>query len=432
MKKRHYIISVLFCVVFFYSFNTIYGGEKIVSEILCNATEYTVKFKNAKAMISRDGSQAIPITSGTKLTKPGTYFLTLLDDKKIIKINTFTIVHQKVGNRWEVNLESELEEILKYALEGFEKEITIQFNNGPLTLSQLKHIFDKQIDGLLKRYPKLVYEGYTSVIMLGNKPTVHLKFSYPLKVTNTLKTYDLKTSRKVIQIINENIVSDMEDYQREIKLFKYIIDNITYSKITSHNRAAVNATPMSHTMYGGLIDQSAVCDGYSKSLMYLLNAVGVPTNLMVGHTSGGVLHAWNLVQIQGDYYHVDATWADREEHQLGILYEYFNEKDSIMKSTHTWDTKFYPKAISETYTMAHLPLDIINVYRIKNIADMRDVLESLAKDPPLKATVVLYEDALNKWNQDKVLHDIVSSLRNNITYSVARKYNCLIISFNKA
>ncbi|WP_069998017.1 transglutaminase domain-containing protein [Cellulosilyticum sp. I15G10I2] len=432
MKKSYYMIALLFCIVFFNGVNTIYGHENIVNEIQCDASEYTVQFKSERAMISRDGSEAIPIKSGTKLTKPGTYFLTLFDSKERMKINTFTILPAKDANSWTINREGELEEILKYALSEFKKDITIKFNYGQFSIDQLSDIFNKQINSLLEQYPKLVYEGYTISATLNSKPTVQLKLLYPLKVINTLKTYNLKTERKIIEIINQNITSDMEDYHREIKLFEYIIKHTTYSKILSNNREVINATPISHTMYGGLIDQVAVCDGYAKSLMYLCNAVGIPARFIWGHTSDGVLHAWNLIQIQGAYYHVDATWADQENAQIGSLYQYFNEKDSTMQTTHTWETKLYPKAISEAYTMPYIPIELTNIYRIQKSSEVQMVLAKLIKNSPSQATVILYEDSLNKWNQEKLVRDIVNGLRNNINYVVERKYNCLIISFNKA
>jgi len=430
MKNRYCTIITLFCAVFFCHFNNTYGQENLVSELKCNATEYTVSFTSEKAMISRDGSEALPIMSGTRLTRPGTYFLTLIDNKKRIKINTFTILPPKRTTSWTITRESELEEILKYAIENFEKEITIKFNYGEFSINELSTLLAKRIDGLLTKYPKLVYEGHSVSSILGSKPTVQLKIEYPLKVTNTLKIYDAKTNKRLIQSINQNVVASMEDYEREIALFKYIINNITYSKAKGNGTESINATPLSHTMYGGMIDKIAVCDGYAKSLMYLLNAVGIPAKLIVGTSKeDGVLHAWNLVRIQGAYYHVDSTWGDMDGDRVGGLYEFFNETDSYMQDTHIWDQESYPKAITETYSIVYMPIDLTNVYRIMKPSDEKIIFSSLSKDKPKTATLVFYQDAVNKWNQDEMTRRIVNSLNKNIIYGIERKYNTLIISF---
>jgi transglutaminase-like putative cysteine protease len=421
---------VLFLTLLICRFNITYGMGNIVNELKINASEYTVRFTSERALISRDGGEAIEITSGTTLTKPGTYFLTLFDNKKRIKVSTFTILATKDSSSWTIKRESELDEILKYAIENFKKEITIKFNYGEFSIDELSDIIDKRINTALDKYPKLVYEGYTISSTLGNKPIVKLKIEYPLKVINTLKAYDARMNKLLIQIINQNISAEMEDYEREAALFKYVVDHMTYSKTKDKGIEYINATPMSHTMYGGLIDKTAVCDGYAKSLMYLLNAVGIPARFIVGNIKeDGVLHAWNLVQIQGAYYHVDSTWGDQDNDKIGGIYEFFNEKDSYMKNTHWWDEKIYPKAVTETYSSIFIPIKWPNVYRIMKRSDVTTVFADLAKNSPKTATLILYQDLVNHWNQEEIVNRIAASVKQDVIYMSERKYDALIISF---
>lgn len=430
MKKKSLIYLLLFLTVFFCSVRPSYCKENIITEVKCNASEYTVMFEQQKAMISRDGSEAVPIISGTKLTKPGTYFLTLIDNKGHIKINKFTILPAKETNSWTIARESELEEIFKYSLENFHKEITIKFNYGQFTINEICNIFDKYLTSVTNKYPKIVSEGYAVSSLLGSKPVVKIKFSYPLQVTNTLKNYDLKTNKIITKVINEKVTFEMQDYQRELTLYKFITDHISYSKTKDKGINYINATPMSHTMYGGLVDQIAVCDGYSRSLMYLLNATGVPTQFITG-TSDGIPHAWNLVQIQGAYYHVDSTWADQESDKIGSIYEFFNESDDYMKKTHIWESKLYPKAVSNTYNTVNLQTEIVETYRVTKASDINNVLSSLAQKKPAKASIVFYNDSVNRWNQEEILGRIVNSLQTGIIYKTEKKYDCLVVSFNK-
>lgn len=429
MKKKHMMVHATFCMMLLFVFHITYGKADMVSQINQQETEYVVRFQSEKALISRDGSEAVPIANGTKLTKPGTYFLTLLDSKQGVKINTFQIPSKKGISFWAITRESELEEIFKYTLENFETDITIKFNFGVYDINALNRLFEKNVNKVLEKYPKLTYEGYTIRVAGEKNPIIDLKFVYPLKVTNTLKNYDTRTDQLLIQIINETITADMPDYKREVALFKYIIERITYSATNNQGVSYVNPTPMSHTMYGGLIERVAVCDGYAKSLMYLLNAVGVPAQLVVGNTYDGVLHAWNLVKIQGSYYHVDSTWGDADEDQVGAFYEYLNEKDTYMQKTHRWDTTKYPAAIQLAYNILYMPIQVPDTYRIKNKRELDNALSNIGKKIPVQATMVFYEDAANKWQEEELVNKIVGSARKPIIYRAERKYNCLVLSF---
>lgn len=427
--KQKYVIIIFFLGLFFIGYSNIAFGKEAIVEVLNNkAAEYTVQFTNKKAMISRDGSEAIPITSGTKLTKPGTYFLTLFDVKQGIQIKEFTIIAAD-KNSWTITRESELDEILKYALENFKKQIVIKFDYGNFSINELNVILHRHFENVVNQYPKLVFDGYSIVSNTGRNPSVQVRMEYPLQVTNNLKNFDAKTNKTLLQIINQNITTNMPDYKREAVLFQYVISHMTYSMTKSKGVNYVNATPMSHTMYGGLVNKVAVCDGYSKTLMYLLNAVGIPSKLVVGSSKDGVGHAWNLVQIQGAYYHVDSTWGDWDVSQIGGVYDFFNETDDYMKRTHNWDANLYPRAVSEAYSMVNIPISLPSVYKVLNSSQLTTMLSNLSSQRPKMASVIFYQDSFYKWDTEELTGRIVRSLGSGIRYNLERKYDCLIITF---
>lgn len=57
------------------------------------------------------------------------------------------------------------------------------------------------------------------------------------------------------------------------------------------------------------LDKKSVCNGYAKAAQYLLNDLGIPCIIVNGDASGNA-HAWNIVEIDGQYYHMDVTWGD--------------------------------------------------------------------------------------------------------------------------
>ena len=53
----------------------------------------------------------------------------------------------------------------------------------------------------------------------------------------------------------------------------------------------------------------SVCEGYAEAMNSLLISAGIKSYIIDGYGDGG-LHEWNLVNIHGSLYHLDATFND--------------------------------------------------------------------------------------------------------------------------
>lgn len=66
--------------------------------------------------------------------------------------------------------------------------------------------------------------------------------------------------------------------------------------------------------YNALVEGSAICGGYAKAVAYLCHLADVPVIYATGYdreagiAEGG--HAWNIVELEGSYYVIDATFDD--------------------------------------------------------------------------------------------------------------------------
>ena len=58
---------------------------------------------------------------------------------------------------------------------------------------------------------------------------------------------------------------------------------------------------------GPLVNGLAVCDGYARAYQLLLGRIGIGCMFVA---SDEMNHSWNLVSIDGAWYHVDVTWDD--------------------------------------------------------------------------------------------------------------------------
>jgi hypothetical protein len=160
------------------------------------------------------------------------------------------------------------------------------------------------------------------------------------------------------QILDTQITSDMTDFEKELALHDYLVTHCVYS-----DEAEQEAESDIYRAYGALVNQDAVCNGYAEAMQILLMCAGVNTKFVVG-TAGGVDHAWNLVELDGKWYHLDSTWDDPKPDQGdNTLHVYFNVTDEIMEQSHVWEEDNYPKANDMTYN-----------YYVKNGIYFRDFL----------------------------------------------------------
>ena len=105
------------------------------------------------------------------------------------------------------------------------------------------------------------------------------------------------------------------------------------------------------------------CNGYAKSMKYLCDQSGIVSMVVTGESMEGASHAWNVVDVDGQWYNIDCTWDDpRMENPLyaNIRYNYFLVPDKwIHNVTHThinqhklssgnYITYFTPPACTET------------------------------------------------------------------------------------
>ncbi len=85
-----------------------------------------------------------------------------------------------------------------------------------------------------------------------------------------------------------------------------------------------------YNIYGAFVKNSAVCQGYSEALKYLLDRKGVICGIA---SSEAASHAWNIILIDGKWYHVDVTWDDPVWDNLGrATHNYFMISDATLIS----------------------------------------------------------------------------------------------------
>ncbi|MBR4096838.1 MAG: hypothetical protein IKK42_06000 [Oscillospiraceae bacterium] len=138
-------------------------------------------------------------------------------------------------------------------------------------------------------------------------------------------------AEKAAQEIVAQLTPDMDNYEKLKFFHDYLILNCETDKTYA----------FADTVYGALVEKKALCEGYSKAFAYLCNLAGIENAIVTGETY--VPHMWNMVKLDGNWYHVDVTW-DKPTDELHkhfpdvILYQYFMVTDSVIKNTHIIDS----------------------------------------------------------------------------------------------
>ncbi|MCK8462150.1 lipoprotein [Mycoplasma capricolum subsp. capricolum] len=102
--------------------------------------------------------------------------------------------------------------------------------------------------------------------------------------------------------------------------------------------------------YSALVNKSTVCTGYAKGFQMLMDELGISCTLITSDISprdpNGVKHVWNLVEIDGEWYHLDTT-SDRIENNQKQEYRFFllhdddfTKDDVFVRKTRNFGERF--------------------------------------------------------------------------------------------
>ena len=223
----------------------------------------------------------------------------------------------------------------------------------------------KRIDPMIARVKLFSYA--TSSQQDGDGPVVEDYFvgiNYEYEITDDFYVIEAITNNREMpadrenalelklvceDFINKNITDGMTDYEKELAIHDYIVNNCDYSFSDDNDRSEFKS-------YGVLVNHKAVCEGYARATAMLLRCCGIEANLVNGDANssqdagqnegasyiilpdGKVAegHSWVQAKIDGNWYNVDTTWDDPLSEEPCLTHTYFNVSDDIISQNHTW------------------------------------------------------------------------------------------------
>lgn len=133
------------------------------------------------------------------------------------------------------------------------------------------------------------------------------------------------------RIVNKVAVKANTMRSNEFRLEKYLHDTVVKSVAYDYDAFKKTDCFNAHSIVGAFLENKAVCEGIAKAFKLLCNEFGIKCMVVLGKAnkegdfSGDDYHAWNLVKIGNESYHVDVTWDNLYDTDIRhISYDYFN------------------------------------------------------------------------------------------------------------
>ena len=169
-----------------------------------------------------------------------------------------------------------------------------------------------QIDGNETYY-------YNSVDRDGEKMVTGIsELSYHMDEDTYRRAYQ-QCDRIVQEVVSG--AAGLSAREAELHAYRYVTGHCVYDL----------STPYCGTPYGALVEGRAKCDGTGKTMQWILEQMGIACLSISGAPlDGGNGHQWNVAEIDGIFYDLDAT-ADLGNQGDKLLYGRFNVDNHLIR-----------------------------------------------------------------------------------------------------
>lgn len=223
---------------------------------------------------------------------------------------------------------SEFEKALYDNLVDREISFTITYTGN---LSDFAANYNTYVNNVLNinDYLGLSYQSINPTTS-GSNGNYIIKYTVSYWTSKEQETY---IDQQVATIVSQVTNNTMTNYEKIFALQQYILDNTAYDNTLAR-----------HSAYNALSEKLAVCQGYAMLFDKLLEKAGIQSTIITGTLDGGG-HAWNLVNLDGTWYHVDATNDD-------VIYnKFFLKSDATMRNNKfSWVASKYV-AVANDYVL---------------------------------------------------------------------------------
>ena len=131
---------------------------------------------------------------------------------------------------------------------------------------------------------------------------------------------------------NAALVTGNTDSEIFLSLVSGLIESTIFDEGAARTIHVHGAQNLAATAYGALVRGSAVSEGFAMAFKALADELGLECRVVLGYLDGQV-HAWNIISLYGDYYHVDVAMSRVN----GIETAFLKRDADFEEMLYTWD-----------------------------------------------------------------------------------------------
>ncbi len=226
--------------------------------------------------------------------------------------------------------EKRLYEKIYGALERHEPALSIHSGVGRPFAFDIERV----MNGIIFDNPIFFYLNRERVIIKQTPFYIQLIFNYDYEKDEADRLWG-EITKKADEFIADKINTRMSALAKQLEIHRYV---------TKIKPAQKPFGKESYSLVGAFLNDSCVCEGYSKAYKLLCDKAGIASIVVLGDAllpdGTREKHAWNITRINGVVAHTDATW----DAQYGISnYDYFNLCDADISADHSFDPEKYPE-----------------------------------------------------------------------------------------
>lgn len=193
--------------------------------------------------------------------------------------------------------------------------------------------------------PEFFYWVLDETIIAGTD----IRFVYSTKERKEAASLVQMTRAKRRAILDDLMDEEAETTQEQIlrKLYSYVVTNVEYA---DSELQQLDCPQWIYDIQGPLLKERGVCLGIAQMVNYFCEQIHIPSILVTGEAvvNGRIgNHAWNIVQIDSSYYHLDATSELENEERSDQKYQYFMCSDERLKDR-KWSKTTYPECAEQS------------------------------------------------------------------------------------
>jgi len=208
-------------------------------------------------------------------------------------------------------------QLIKNGLESFSQNFDVPRMEG----KELSDIFYK----LRLDCPEIFYASTFQYSFYEDSTLIKMKPVY-LFEKNKIREHQMAMSSRVAKLAR--VAKDKNDWEKEQYIHDFICENVTYDKLKKQ---------YSHEILGPLGQGVGVCEGIAKSVKILCDELLIPCIVVISENNPEknikYRHAWNIIQVNGTWNHLDATF-DNTLGKKEVRYDYFNLDDKSIFKDH--------------------------------------------------------------------------------------------------